>query len=125
MTKTYTQLVKQIESLKAEAERARRREMEGVISRIRSAITAYSLTAEDLGFNGSGAGNKTKAEGSSDGAPAVKRRRRRGTGPAPKPARDVKFSNGSGGTWGGRGKRPQWLRDALSQGKSLEDFLVK
>jgi DNA-binding protein H-NS len=127
MTKTYTQLVKQIESLKAEAERARRREMDGVISRIKSAITAYNLTAEDLGFEGnggSGSRNNNKAE-AGEGAPAVKRRRRRGSGPAPKPARAVKFSNGSGGTWGGRGKRPQWLRDALSQGKSLDDFLVK
>ena len=62
MTKTYTQLVKQIESLKAEAERARRREMDGVISRIRSAITAYNLTAEDLGFSGSGAGRKSKGQ---------------------------------------------------------------
>jgi DNA-binding protein H-NS len=130
MTKTYTQLIKQIESLKAEAERARRREMDGVISRIRSAITAYDLTAEDLGFSNSGASRNAKTNTNakaqaSDGSPAVKRRRRRGTGPAPKPARDIKFSNGSGGTWGGRGKRPQWLRDALNQGKSLEDFLVK
>jgi len=25
-------------------------------------------------------------------------------------------------TWGGRGKRPSWLRDALSAGKLLKDF---
>jgi DNA-binding protein H-NS len=123
MTKTYTQLVKQIESLKAEAERARRKEMDGVISRIRTAISAYALTAEDLGFSGgSGAGSKART---SESTPVVKRRRRRGTSAAVKPARAVKFSNGSGGTWGGRGKRPQWLRDALGQGKTLDDFLVK
>ena len=29
-----------------------------------------------------------------------------------------------GNTWVGMGKRPQWLRDALATGKSLEDFLV-
>ena len=51
---------------------------------------------------------------------------RRGTGPkvAKAPA-VVKFRNDSGGTWGGRGKRPQWLRDALAGGKQLSDFLVK
>ena len=27
-------------------------------------------------------------------------------------------------TWGGRGPRPKWLRDALNKGKSLEDFKV-
>ena len=30
----------------------------------------------------------------------------------------------SGNTWGGRGPRPQWLRDALANGKSLQDFAV-
>ena len=130
MTKTYTQLVKQIESLKVEAERARRKEMDGVISRIRTAITAYNLTAQDLGFGAGGGKGSSKGSSSGSGAEGesptpVKRRRRRGAGAAAKPQRAVKFSNGSGGTWGGRGKRPQWLRDALNEGKSLSDFLVK
>ena len=42
-----------------------------------------------------------------------------------KPAIVVKFRNDAGGTWGGRGKRPTWLRDALNAGKKLEDFAVK
>ena len=127
MTKTYSQLVKQIESLKLEAERARRKEMDGVISRIRTAISAYSLTAEDLGFDAAASGGRSSNGRSPNAAaaPATKRRRRRGAAVAAQPARAVKFSNGNGGTWGGRGKRPQWLRDALGQGKSLDDFLVK
>ena len=44
---------------------------------------------------------------------------------AAKPTIVVKFRNESGGTWGGRGKRPQWLRDAINSGKSLSDFAVK
>lgn len=28
-------------------------------------------------------------------------------------------------TWSGRGKRPNWLREELSAGKELEDFLIK
>jgi DNA-binding protein H-NS len=28
-------------------------------------------------------------------------------------------------TWSGRGKRPQWLNDALAEGKSLEDFAAE
>ena len=27
-------------------------------------------------------------------------------------------------TWGGRGPRPAWLRDALAAGKSLDDFKI-
>ena len=104
MTKSYTQIVKQIEVLKQDAERARRKEVDGVIGRIRDAINVYSLTAEDLGF-----GKKTKGRGRK----------------AAKPAAVVKFRNDSGGTWVGRGKRPQWLRDALAAGKQLSDFAVK
>lgn len=125
MTQSYTQLVKQIEDLKLEAERARRKEMDGVIGRIRDAIAVYSLTAEDLGLNGAGASRGKASQAVVQPATVVKRRRRRGNGAAHKPAREVKFSNGSGGTWGGRGKRPQWLRDALNQGRSLADFLVR
>ena len=27
-------------------------------------------------------------------------------------------------TWSGRGKRPQWIHDALAAGKSLDEFAV-
>ena len=67
MTKSYAQIVKQIKALEAEAEKARRTEIDGVITRIR----------------------------------------------------------GHGNTWVGRGKRPQWLRDALAAGKQLSDFEIK
>ena len=117
MTKTYAQIVKQIESLKQDAEKIRRKEMEGVIGRIREAITAYQLTAEDLGF-----GRQAKTVFGKTAAPA---KRRKGKAAAPKAPAVVKFQNDSGGTWGGIGKRPQWLRDALNAGKQLADFAVK
>lgn len=116
MTKTYAQIVKQIEILKQDAEKIRRKEIEGVVGRIREAISAYGLTAEDLGFNA-----KPKAKGAAKAAPAKKR----GAKAKAKPVAEVKFRNDSGGTWGGRGKRPQWLRDALNAGKTLADFAVK
>jgi DNA-binding protein H-NS len=112
MTKTYAQYIKQIEILKADAEKARRKEVQGVVGRIREAIDAYGLTAEDLGFG-------VKGKRAAKAAPAKKR------GTKAKPVAVVKFRNDSGGTWGGRGKRPQWLRDALAAGKTLSDFAVK
>jgi DNA-binding protein H-NS len=36
----------------------------------------------------------------------------------------VKYRDGEGNTWVGRGPRPQWLRDALANGKTLADFAV-
>ena len=116
MTKTYAQIVKQIEVLKQDAEKMRRKEVDGVISRIRDAITVYNLSAEDLGFGST----KPKAAGKTV-AKSLKRRGAKAT----KAATVVKFRNETGGTWGGRGKRPQWLRDALLAGKTLADFEVK
>jgi len=115
MTKTYAQIVKQIEILKADAEKIRRKEVEGVVARIREAITVYNLSAEDLGFGSP----KAKA------SPKFPVPAKRGRGKAGKPQAVVKFRNETGGTWGGLGKRPQWLRDALAQGKTLSDFAVK
>ena len=114
MTKTYAQIVKQIEGLKQDAEKVRRKEVDGVISRIRDAITVYDLSAQDLGF-----GNRSKAA-TKNAAPAKRQMRKLAKAPPL-----VKFRNDSGGVWGGRGKRPQWLRDALGAGKTLDDFLVK
>lgn len=115
MSKTYTQIVKQIEALKLEAEKLRKQEVNGVIARIREAITFYNLTSADLGLTGA-----PRAAGKA----AVPVKRRRGKAAA-KPPIVVKFRNDAGGTWGGRGKRPQWLRDAINAGKKLEDFAVK
>jgi DNA-binding protein H-NS len=116
MTKTYAQIVKQIETLKQEAEKLRRGEVDGVITRIREAISFYNLSASDLGL-----GLKAK-RGPGKAAAPLKRKKRKGSAKAPIVA---KFSNGMGGTWGGRGKRPNWLREAIASGKQLSDFAVK
>lgn len=100
MTKTYAQIVKQIEVLKADAEKVRKKEVEGVIGRIREAIAVYGLSAEDLGF-----GSKKAPKAASAAAPAKRRGRK-----SAKAEAVIKYRNESGGTWGGRGKRPQWLR---------------
>lgn len=119
MTKTYAQLIKQMEALKAQVDKARGKEVQGVIGRIREAITAYNLTAEDLGFSA-----KAKS-GRKPGATvaAAKKPARKAAGG--KTTRAIKYRNESGEGWVGRGKRPAWLRDALLKGAKLEDFAVK
>lgn len=116
MTKSYAQIVKQIKALEAEAEKARRTEIDGVITRIREAIQFYNLSAADLGLS-----VKAKAEGPKADAPA-KRKKRKAAAKTPAVA---KYGDGQGNTWVGRGKRPQWLRDALAAGKQLSDFEIK
>jgi DNA-binding protein H-NS len=116
MKKTYEQVLQQIETLQAQAEEMRRTEVAGVIERMRGAIKHYNLTAADLGLAGA------SARGSVAAKPSQRKGNKKG---AAKAAAVVKYRNDSGGTWGGIGKRPQWLRDALAGGKNLQDFLVK
>lgn len=114
MAKTYSQLMKQIEELNREAEALKRKEVDGVIQRIKEAIEAYGLTAADLGL-GSRAAAPRKARA---GKP------RKTAGRKAKAPAQVKFRDEAGNTWVGRGARPQWLRDALANGKTLKDFAV-
>ena len=163
MAKTYSQLLESIEALRRQAEARRTKEIAGVVGRIRKAIEFYGLTAADLGLASgtSGAAKETRA-GKATGRGAVKYSDGAGntwsgrgprprwlrealangqsleqfqSGPAPakkaaragkgqRRARGAKFRDASGNTWGGMGKRPQWLRDALAAGKRLEDFRI-
>jgi DNA-binding protein H-NS len=110
MTKTYSQLMKQIDSLQREAQEIKRKEMDGVVGRIKEAIRAYGLTAADLGLSVRGpraaAGRKPGRKSS-------------------KSTRSAKYRDDAGNVWGGRGPRPAWLRNALAAGKQLSDFAVK
>ena len=111
MTKTYAQVMKQIDSLAREAEKLKRKEVDGVVARIKEAIAAYGLSAADLGL-GAPRGPK----------PGSKRAGKKKT---KKPGKAVvRFRDETGNTWIGRGPRPQWLRDALTAGKSIADFAV-
>lgn len=123
MKKSYVQLIKQIEALQVEAEQIRRSEIEGVIARIREAMSHYGLTAADLGLTPApAAGAKRKAAA----APFKTRKAAKPAkgGKAAKPTSAPKFRDEAGNVWVGRGKRPQWIRDALAAGKTLKDFAV-
>jgi DNA-binding protein H-NS len=98
---SYSQIQKQIEALQMQAAKLRVEEVAGVVAKIKEAISVYGLTRQDL----FGAGTpKAKAPG--------------------RKANGVKYADGKGGEWGGRGKRPGWLREALAAGRSLQDFAV-
>jgi DNA-binding protein H-NS len=102
MTQSYSQIQKQIQVLQLKAERLRDKEIEGVVARIRVAIEHYGLTPEQLFAR----------------IPTERKTRRS----AVAGARAVRYADGKGSTWGGIGKRPDWLREALASGRSLEEF---
>lgn len=102
---TYLELKEQAEKLLAEAERMREQEVADAIADVRRKIELYGLTAADLGFARSGPG---------------------GGGRKPAKAAPVKYRGPNGETWsGGRGRKPQWVTQALQEGRDIEEFAVK
>ncbi|HET8743975.1 MAG TPA: H-NS histone family protein [Ramlibacter sp.] len=104
---TYQELKEQAEKLLAEAERVREQEIAEAIADIKRKIDLYGLTAVDLGL------------ARNTGGPG---------GARPKAAKSapIKYRGPNGETWsGGRGRKPQWVVQALKEGRNLEDFAVK
>ncbi|AMO22464.1 hypothetical protein GCM10027034_28330 [Ramlibacter solisilvae] len=111
---TYLELQKQIESLQREADALKAKERKGVIARMKEAIAAYGISAGELGLV-----SRTSKAAAGNGK-AKTRRTKRSAGSA-----SVAYADSNGNTWGGRGKRPNWLREALANGAKLEDFAAR
>ncbi len=101
MAQTFAQLQKQISELEAQAARLKSSEIPGVIRQIRELVSTYEITAEQI-FG-------EVAE------PRAKSRPAQSEG-------STLYADADGNTWVGRGKRPQWLRDALAAGHTLDEF---
>ena len=118
---TLAALNAQIAALQAQADALRQKEVAAVIVKVKDAIVHYGLTAADLGFG--------RAAGSVGKSPAVagsKSKKQGRKNAAAKPAaKAVKFKDDQGHTWGGMGKRPDWFKAALAEGKTPDDLLAK
>ncbi len=98
---SYQELMAQIEGLKRQAEDARKQEMAGAISEIKSIMAKFSIDPSDL-FHARGAAKTKRA-----------------------PSGIVKYRDPvSGQGWSGRGRRPGWVGELEAQGKSIEDCRV-
>jgi len=88
----YEEIQAKIADLQAQAEIVKREEKEQAIAMARTMISAYGITAKDLGL---------------DKAPKTK------TGPKPGNKVAAKYRDPqSGATWSGRGKTPKWINGA-------------
>ena len=96
---SYQEILSQIETLKQQAQEARRQEMAGALAEIKRLMAAFDISVEDLG-----------------GKPGKMRPRGSGNAKYRDPA--------TGNTWSGRGRRPRWVIDLESQGKNLEDCRI-
>lgn len=113
MARSLSKIKEQIAKLQKEADSIQ----SSVIARIRKEIALHDLTVEHLFGSATAAGSEMAKQprAVASKAPAT---RKKATG---KPA---KFADDQGNTWGGMGKRPQWIREALEAGRALEEFLV-
>jgi len=103
--KTYSEIQAEIQKLQHEAEIMKNKEISLVISDIKEKISLYNLTPKDIGLKEKNLGHKNFQVN--------------------KKIIPIKFRDDKGNQWSGRGKQPRWLTKALSEGKVLEDFLVR
>ena len=123
MTKTYTQLQKQIAKLQKEAESVKAKEVAGVVGRIKVAIAHYGLTPDVL-FPAPGA-NGLKAVKAPEAPKAAKVAKVAKVAKAAKKAPSKpKYTDGAGNTWTGIGKRPRWFLAAVEGGKMPKDLEI-
>ena len=114
MAKTYSQMQKQIAKLQREANALKKKEVGGVVARIKEAIQRYELTAQDLFGGRAPKGTSASKQKVSSGKSGLKGKK------VP-----IKYRDENGNTWTSRGSQPKWLAAALAGGRKLEEFLVK
>jgi DNA-binding protein H-NS len=124
MARTLAQIETQIAKLQQRADAIKAKEMVGVIERIRDAVGHYGLTPEHIfGVQAAKAPPPRKAKASVEQV-AVKKTA--ATQSAVKGKRvAIKYRDDKGNAWSGRGSQPRWLRTAVENGMSREDFSVK
>lgn len=99
---TLQDLLAQKEAIEREIENTKRQHRAEAISKVRSLMAEYGLTAADLTSKGS-----AKAASGKSGKVAAKYR-----------------NAATGETWSGRGLQPKWLKAALAAGRKIEEFTV-
>jgi DNA-binding protein H-NS len=109
--KTYTEIQAEIAKLEKQANAARKGEVAGVVKKIKEAIAAYGLTAQDLGLSGGKASSKAPVERAAKAPKSGK----------PTTVGVAKYRDpATGKTWTGRGKPPDWIKGA----KNRDQFLI-
>lgn len=100
----YLELKAKAEELLKQAEEERQKEVADVVAEIKEKIQEYELTASDLGFSGFGR--------------KVAKSMNKGSNVEPK------YKGPNGELWSGRGRQPAWMKEAIEQGKSKEEFAL-
>jgi len=98
---TYSELVSQAQALMAQAEQVRKQEIASVIADIKAKMKEFGITVEDLDTQS----GRKPAAGRAKAA--------------------AKFRGPNGELWsGGPGRKPDWVKAALAEGKNIESFRI-
>ena len=106
MSKTYEQVLQEIEQLQTQAEQLRKAEITAVIKELKAKISKYKLTAKDLGLE----------PVNPLALPVVEK-----TKMPPK----YRNPDNEKETYTGKGPKPEWLKKKEAEGKTKEEFLIK
>jgi DNA-binding protein H-NS len=111
---SYQDLTRQIDELRRKAEQLREKEKPDVIRKIRAAIETYGITVDDL-FGAEAKATRTTG----------KARKNAGrTAPSKPTSGQIRFRDGAGNEWVGRGPQPSWFKAALAAGMTREQLAV-
>lgn len=100
---SFQSISKELERLQAQRQQLFERERVVALQHLRAFVERYGIQPQELGF-------ATEAGAPAGRLPAARRDLPRYMDPA------------TGKSWGGRGPRPRWLREALAAGRRLEEF---
>jgi DNA-binding protein H-NS len=114
MPRSLSQIQKQIAKLEVQANAIKKKEMVGVVARIKEAIAFYGLTASDLGL----AGGPRKGRATPSTTKVSGRKPRKAA------VGKIKFRDGNGNAWTGHGRRPQWYVNAIAAGATPEQLMA-
>src|SRR5687768_5142628 len=104
---SLAQIKKQIEELQQKAAEIEATEKQAVINEILQKVVDYAITPEDLGLVSRSSKSKAKSKSSASPAPP-------------------KYKGPDGQLWsGGRGRKPQWVKEILEAGGDIEKYRIK
>nr|WP_315235533.1 H-NS histone family protein [uncultured Albidiferax sp.] len=118
MARSLAVIQQQIAKLQKEAEVLKKKDVPGVIERIKTAIEFYGLTPADLFEPAAGATSQAQAKAAKVKSPKNSAKKKERIAPV------IKFQDGAGNSWTGHGKRPGWFKAAIDAGKTADDLKV-
>lgn len=103
---SYNEIMNKIKELSAQAEEIRRQERSAALQKVLSIMREYELTVAEVEAGKIGHVRRGKSSGRVKTPPKY-------------------MDPATGATWTGRGKRPAWVNQALSNGVSLESLRIE